>query len=379
MKHIFLVHSAITYWSSFAVINHLNIDKTDAIIVFVRFKKIEDKNNRYQAVSLDEYYAQQNIVKKIVNFFRYFNIPQRIDRLVNAFTNNEPFMVYLPVLLLIGKSLITHPNCKGFHFIEEGTLNYYTEENLNNITTVNSKDPWRTSLLKNFKQVLKEMYMILRGYNFRLHGLPFTYSCYTGMKHVLYFGLTTESFPLAPPSQKVVIPFSTKNFEADYAQKNINLNKSIIWIGDAAVQTHGYSEKLYLEGIQKGCIEFMRNKNADHIFLKFHRDETTSMRRSVEHLFYENKIRFTILPDETIMELMLFNSTQVTLIGVYSSLLYYAAIMGHESLSIYEFVNKDYSKLFKNLDLSFYWSRVARIQLNHEIAYTSLLQEVPAE
>jgi hypothetical protein len=45
------------------------------------------------------------------------------------------------------------------------------------------------------------------------------------------------------------------------------------------------------------------------------------------------------------MELLLFEATNVTLVGVYSSLLFYAAIMGHESFSIYECLKKNIPKL----------------------------------
>jgi hypothetical protein len=62
------------------------------------------------------------------------------------------------------------------------------------------------------------------------------------------------------------------------------------------------------------------------------------------------------------MELLLFEANNVTLAGVYSSLLFYAALMGHQSFSIYEFIKEEYSKVLRNRDFNFYWSKVNRIE-----------------
>ncbi len=58
------------------------------------------------------------------------------------------------------------------------------------------------------------------------------------------------------------------------------------------------------------------------------------------------------------MELLLFKAKNATLIGIYSSLLYYASIMKHSCFSIYEFVKQEYQRSIGNRDLSFYWNKV---------------------
>lgn len=361
MKHIFLVHSPITFLSSVSVINGLNVDAADAIIIFFELKKIPSKNKVYTAVSIDDFFPKKTSVKKIYYYFRYFNVISRIDKIINAVTNNEKFTAYVPVMLFASKALVTNSNCVGFNFIEEGLADYWKEETLNSITAINSGEPWRSSVLKNTKLVASQLSEVLRGYNFKLQALPFSYSCYQAFKNVFYYGLSKDSFPLVSTEKKIIIPFNKENF-SQIESHNIALSNKTIWIGDGAVIQNNLNEKIYLQGIEKGCIGFLQDQNINNIFIKFHRDEPAQLRQKVKDIFAKHNISFQIIPDEVILELILFESTNTTLIGIFSSLLYYAAIMNHPVYSIYNFVSQEYAKLFVNRDFNFYWDKVKLIQ-----------------
>jgi len=58
------------------------------------------------------------------------------------------------------------------------------------------------------------------------------------------------------------------------------------------------------------------------------------------------------------MELLLLNAHNVSLVGIYSSLLYYAAVMGHAAYSIYDFVKAEYARVLQGRDMQFYWQQV---------------------
>jgi hypothetical protein len=370
MKHIFLVHSPVTYLSSVAVINELKISEENAIIIFFEFKKLTQKN-KYTAVSISEFYTKRGLLKKTYNYFKYFNVIKRIDRLAGEVTKNEKFITYVPALIFAGKALVTHKNCVAFNFIEEGLMNYYKEETLFGLTAVNSKDPWRSDLFKNPTLILNEIYQILRGYNFKLQALPFSYSCYNGLPNVFFYGLSKDSFPLINKNKQVIIPFK-KNIFSDIEQKQkFNLTDQTIWIGDGAVIQHNLSVSVYIKGIENGCIKYLQQNNIQNIFIKFHRDEPTSLRETVKDVFIKNGINITIIPDNIILELLLFESSNTTLIGVFSSLLYYAVIMNHSAFSIYNFLKEEYSKLFAGRDFSFYWNMVKLINPENPIAITS--------
>jgi hypothetical protein len=365
MKSLFLVHSPVTYLTSVLVINELKIRREDAIIIFFEFKKIEE-NSTYKSISINEYYGSNKALKKFQNYFHYFNVINRIDRIVNTTIGEEKFIAYVPVLIFAGKALITHTNCISFNFIEEGLGHYYREETLESLSAINSRDSWRSSISKSIKTVSKEMYQILRGYNFKLQSLPFSYSCYNSFKNVKFFGLSEESFPMADRQKKIIVPFEKKNFASIKEKFEISVDNRIIWIGDGGVVQYGFDQDIYMKGIKEGFIKFVKMRGEKNILLKFHRDEPEGLRKNIEKLFQDNKISFQVIPDSVIMELLLFDAKNVTLVGIYSSLLFYAAIMGHQSFSIYEFIKEEYSKALANRDFSFYWNIVRRLGNNDD-------------
>jgi hypothetical protein len=352
----------------------MRIPNSDAIIVFYQFKKIILTETLYTAFDIDEVYDNKNFVFKIFNYVRHFNIAARIDRFINAITGNQEFIGYIPALYLFSKALITNPNCSSFNFIEEGLLNYYKEETLSNLSAINSKDSWRSSLRNNTKRVLFEMYMVLRGYNFKLQSLPFSYSCFNSFQNVFFYGLTDKSFPLINVEKRIIVPFEKKSSVTISTQTDISISNSFIWIGDAGVVQHGFSERLYLEGIENGCINFLKSKFKSEIIIKFHREESESLREKIKNLFTVKGISFQIIPDSVIMEVLLFDAANVLLIGIYSSLLYYATLLGHRSYSIYEFVQKEYSRTLLNRDFNFFWAKVTLLKASHESPHLNSME-----
>jgi len=362
MKHLFLVHSPITYLVSISVIQKLKIPKQDAVLLFHEFNnEALLESNRYTGLSITSYYSNSNFFQKTYNHVRYFNIITRIDNIINKIISDEKFIAYVPVLTPVHKILITHKQCSSFNFIEEGLAQYYKEETLESLNAFYSKYSWRTSLTRDIKRVLSEAIFVLRGYNVKLQGLPFSYSSYHALKNIFFYGVSKEAFPLVSADKKEILSFDKESFLFVKQDSPIDLNNKIIWIGDPGVVHHGFNEKTYLQGIQDGCIGFIKQKEEKNVLLKFHRDEPERLRKKIKKLFNDNDISVEIISDTVLMELYLFESKNVTLIGVYSSLLYYASLMGHESFSIYEFLKEEYYRALQNRDFTFYWNKVTLI------------------
>jgi hypothetical protein len=360
VKHIFLVHTPITYLVSISVIKELKLSKEDAFIIFHEFNDEAILENDMYTSARIEGVNEKKFFRKLYEFFRYFDIAGHIDKLIDTVVATEKFIAYVPVFTPIHKLLITHPNCISFNFIEEGLAHYFKEDTLETLNPLYRKFSWRSSIFKNPKRVLNEMYLVLRGYNFKLLGLPFSYSCYGSLKNVVFYGLTHDSYPLISNQKKVIISLEEKNFNFIRQRYTISLNDKFVWIGDPGVIHHGFSSKIYLRGIQEGCINFIKGKGVKNIYIKFHRDEPDNLREAIKKLFRDNEISIHVIPDSTMMELLLFEAKNVTLIGVYSSLLYYASIMRHKSFSIYNFLQEEYTNVRKR-DFTFYWNKVELI------------------
>lgn len=362
MKHIFLVHTPITYLGALRIIQHLNIEKNDAIFLFQSFRPNIEINEHYKGIQIDGHYAGSNFLKKALKRTVNFSITAKFDKLITKVSEGETFTAYIPVVTFIHKLLITHKYCVRFNFFEEGLAQYYKEETLESINAAYSKLSWRVSISGHFKNTLRDMYLMARGYNLKLMALPFSYSCYHAVKHVYFYGYSADAFPLVENGRRIIIPLHTDDFSFIPKNPKLILDNSFIWIGDPGVVHYGYDKEVYLQGIRNGCISLLKKKNINRIFIKFHRDEPAVLRKEIEAVFELYKIQVIIIPDTEILELYLPGAVNVTLIGVYSSLLYYAAIMGQASYSVFNYVKHEYGRGIANRDFSFFWQKVKLLE-----------------
>jgi hypothetical protein len=356
MKHVFFVHTPVTYLATVAVIKQLSIQKDDAVIFFQSFNEPLSSDAFYKSVIIKDFFPSGSI-KKALEFLTHFNIVTRLDDLITTATEGAHFIAYIPVVSFAHKVLITHKNCVQFNFIEEGLAQYYKEETLESINADQQNKPWRTSF-KNIKYILNNLYLVARGYNARLQGLPFSYSCYQAFENINFYGFSDQSFPLAETNKRCLINFDVDNFSIIKQPAAINIDNAFIWIGDPGVIQYGFSENVYLSGIEAGFISFLNQYGNSNIMIKFHREEPASLRKKILQLFQKHSISVQVLPDSIIMELLFSKGKNVTAAGIYSSLLYYASVMGHRSYSIFNYVKQEYGKAIANRDFSFFWQKV---------------------
>lgn len=354
MKHVFLVHTPITYLVSISVIKQLELKKDNCVILFQSFQNpAGSEYENYSAINIDKAIKSSSLINRVSEF----NIPIKVDAIISSATAHEKFIAYIPVVTSIQKILITHKNCIGFNFIEEGLAHYYKEETLETINPSLSTRQWREPAKKNLQTLLHDLYFTARGYNFKLQALPFSYSCYQALNNIKYYRISGDAFPLVTNDKKVTLDFKKENFE-NLQPGSLDIAGQYIWIGDPGTVHYKFNESTYLEGIKNGCISFLKKNNAGKIFIKYHRDEPPALREAVKNVFTDSKIEVIIIPDSTIMELLFLNTHDTKVLGVYSSLLYYAGIMNQQSFSIFNFLQPEYRKAIANRDFSFFWKKV---------------------
>lgn len=358
MKHIFAVHSPVTYLVAISVAESMKLPSSDVLLMCDGFL---NKDTRYVTVDVSAYYKRSDPVSRFFFLIRYFNKASLLDTLINNFIAGDTFIAYVPVLRFNEKVLITHKQCVGFNFIEEGLAHYYKNESLNSLSVANSFEPWRSPLhkRKNWRRISSELVSLLRGYNFRLQTLPFSYSCYNNFPDVFFWGVTASAFPMAPPEKKHVVPFVQ---QLGTSGDKLDLSDKVIWIGDNGVDYYGYSKEVYLAGIRDGFIRYLKEQGIKQAYVKFHRGESRRMQDEQLELFAQNGLVVETIPGNIIMELSLMKARNVTMFGVCSSLLYYATIMGHRSISIYNLVKSEYGRALAGKDMNFYWEVVDQLK-----------------
>ena len=126
MKHIFTIHSPITFFSACAVIFQEKLPHEDVIIIN------DGYNVPFKIGTIVDSYQQQEkgIWRKIKNF----NLVKAYDQYIKELTHGQQFIAYIDLMHAYQRLLITHPNCVKFNFIEEGTASYVVPDNLLFIT-----------------------------------------------------------------------------------------------------------------------------------------------------------------------------------------------------------------------------------------------------
>lgn len=122
MKHVFWVHSHITFYMALATIKYRCLDISD--VVFLTDRKYRNRYFRYVMNDFSEYAGKLSpfTLKTVFNLRK---IIKRMDSRLAEVCHNDNYIVYLPHLSHpVLQLLVTNKQCRGFHFMEEGMANY---------------------------------------------------------------------------------------------------------------------------------------------------------------------------------------------------------------------------------------------------------------
>jgi hypothetical protein len=158
----------------------------------------------------------------------------------------------------------------------------------------------------------------------------------------IYYGLFDGAAPLLPEKNRYIFGkmYQDPNFPSAYKLENVRLilldaisveqNKLISEEEFIEVFTKGINIEVFTKGIK----DIFANTKAEKTGLKFHPAQKTSIKESILRFFTEENIEFFEIPAEISVEQMLIYGKNLTVIGVFSSLLFYAKKLGHPTISL---------------------------------------------
>lgn len=344
MKHIFVVHSNITYLSALGVISELGLDKGDFIICsqyYMRTKPVP-------VIKLKLF--SRNILR--ANYF--FNFARHIDRLVGRFTGGAQFALYIPAMTKPAKIFATHPACVSINFMEEGIGSYCAQFPAENHVYEYRTFPARASFSSRyFRSLFIAVANVLRGETPYITAIPLNYTSYAGSPNIAFYGFHNSVFPLA--ATRTVISMSDIAAQFSFPKK-FDLTSSCVLIGEglfSLVSSHNVGE--YIDVINDHLIPWLKSRNISVVYIKHHYNESDeSKSRSADALLAAG-IELYLIPDNIILETELIGCSGVTLIGCSSSLLFYGALMGCNSYSYAGRLNHPL------IDIESYWQQVELI------------------
>jgi hypothetical protein len=349
MKHIFYIHSHITYILSMSVLQSLELPHQDVLFLYGRgFKTTDTPPVRVRPLSPSE-----NALGKLPSYgdlsvpLRYLPAIRPLDIALQRFARDDCFTAYLPLTKSFLTQLIaSHRKCSRICILEEGLLTY---------TGNFLKIPWPGydgSWIGRLKRTLKFPFHLNRSvvYNTRLLKEP-------ERVFVLFPDLMPLGrFPVERP-RKLYVPPVPEEFVCD--------GGILLVLGPIAeggpVDASSFSRVWDL--VCSRMAHMLANRV---ILIKFHPDQTPTDRQLVLETIAKNDVPAKVVPQDVSAEAIALRSPRLSVCGFHSSLLFYAARWGCESISLIKLlttVKPDATAWYKSLNLpSFFWSYVTLLE-----------------
>lgn len=320
MKHLFVVHSNITYLSALGIIKHDNLNLDDCVLMGWNYIRAEP-------VPVVRIATFDGLAKCKFNLRRYLCPSAIIDKRLCELSGNEPFTLYVSVVEKLARHAMTHPLCSCYHFFEEGMSAYCSTFSLSTLTAHNGYTTFRP---KGIMARIKDIKLPLRGYSSRLNAIPIHYNAHSSDSRK-YYGFSEYSHICAPARCRVVMDMRSivNRFEL---QPKYKLDNETVWIGNCIADD---SFDAYFAAIEAIFIKEVLVKSAiKRIYVKFHYRDPSFNRERALALFNKYGIEVTVIEDSAIMEVELMFSHSMNLYGTNSTLLFYGGILDHKSYSV---------------------------------------------
>ena len=324
MKHIFLIHSHITFFVVKQYIHDYHIAPCDCVLFCCRDYSLPQN---YVGVfpSIVQYpkdvFSNKEDLSPFVNVITNFRGKKRLECAILSYCNNEPFYFYPFYTASHFVSLVVSmPQCQGYFIIEEGTSAYLSKQELYALCPPPKK--WYNSILR---RIFPEFY-----------------------------SLKDEAFSENSPKYQGILSFSNKAFATmggehivlsnPFEQSFLNYSPDIILSIDGSLSLYAIDLDI-IQKVYSHIEQFIRQKDGigKVIAYKFHpmflaREGLQQKIREVIHMVFQ---KYTVKElDKTISIENLLNTyhcdfyTDFSSVSIYRDLLKcncysYAAYMAH--------------------------------------------------
>ncbi|WP_123812053.1 polysialyltransferase family glycosyltransferase [Mangrovimonas sp. DI 80] len=296
-------------------INHHDLKNEDIRYITSRGYQLNSVGRVYDIAEFYNYLESEGKVNKI------FYLKKRVEILdgnINSLVENKQFRVYLPQFNhSLFQIIASHRLCEKVVLVEEGITSYKLDERL--YKKVNIK----------FSQILSLFYS--NRFLFKnKHYCP-----YPENKFEYAICINEECFPYI--SNKRVLEI--KSQIVDNYRNYIN-SKDAVLILDSFKERAKIKDEDYLKIIRE-TLELLKTE-FDRLYVKFHPEQGGDI-RSKTLKFIESEFNYSrviCLKDSCILEFEFLKSKNLTVIGMHTSLLYYAKLFGHNVISSIKITSK---------------------------------------
>lgn len=282
MKHLFYIHSYITYYVGLEVIKYHKLNHSDCILMYGRkFRPLHPPVDMQQ-VDLPFTHHPVNSFAVKRKFWKGWKKLWMFDLFVKEITSENAFRLYTNQSGIdFIRLFISHKKCKGFSFLEEGLYSYYP------INEVNS------SLCPAGLSTVAYKILLYLNYKGRLSGEMLFFN----HEYEAVYGLQASSFPGFSNQQILANPFLNEGESAGI--------EGTIFVLDALFEYGKVGRDAYEQGL-KSAFDYFKAEGITHVWLKLHPEHCNDLaqQQNIKSMIaeYGKELRIDVLSDEVCLE-----------------------------------------------------------------------------
>lgn len=264
-----------------------------------------------KAYDLSDFY---NYLEQASKFNKVFNLNSKIkslDNHIKSLVNHQSFTLYIPQFNhSLFQILTTHNLCKHSVLVEEGITSYKTDKAL--------YAPTKIGMTQFLSRIFTKRFIPQNN-----HYRPFPLKKF---KYAL--AVSEDCFPYLENKKIVSL---NKNAVSDYV--SVIKNEAVVFVLDSFKERTEISDQEYFVIIED-TLNLFKAQDAS-LLVKFHPEQSEEIRQKTL-TFIRGLLKFEsvdCLNDNCILELEFLKSRDLVVIGMHTSLLYYAKKFGHQVLS----------------------------------------------
>lgn len=270
-----------------------------------------DLNQESKAYDLTDFY---NYLEEVSKFNKVFNLGRKIkilDSQIKTLVNHQFFTLYIPQFNhSLFQILASHNLCKNSVLVEEGITSYKLDKAL--------YAPTKLGTVQFLSWIFTKRFIPQNNH----------YTPYPLKKFKYAIAVSEDCFPYLENKKIVSL---NKNAVSNYVP--VIKDEAVVFVLDSFKERTMISDQEYFVIIEE-TLNLFKVQEAK-LLVKFHPEQSEEMRQKTIS-FIRGLLKFEsvdCLNDNCILELEFLKSRDLVVIGMHTSLLYYAKEFGHRVLS----------------------------------------------
>lgn len=248
MKHIFTIHSHITFLAAVGTIIYENLPTEDVVLI-CGGQYEPNLSSTFQGKIMKSYdilEASYTILEKL----KSSNYTNAANRFIEEISADNAYIAYVDLMSVFNRYLVMNPKCKQFHVIEEGIVNYADYDDFNLWTADLRQFQWQWNGFNSYKQLFNAVMRLLRGRSLRILAMPIHPNLYTLHRGVNAYCFSEYAFQYTPSNQKKILNWNTLENYVSITDTEYN-DESWFWIGDTLCGSYGISLQHFEEALRQ--------------------------------------------------------------------------------------------------------------------------------